>query len=159
MGVKLKICSACGEKKRIGRSKSRCKQCRKIDNPISDKVIQKRENIQKQPKKKTIPKLSDYEIGYLKQPLWLETIRPRIIKRDGNKCVLCGAKKFLQVHHRSYDKDVMNGDNDSKLITLCREHHVEIEFLEYHGKLDPKNKKRPRNQVEQKLIELINKIT
>lgn len=33
MGCKWKICAQCGNRKRIGMSKSRCKQCRSIGKP------------------------------------------------------------------------------------------------------------------------------
>jgi 5-methylcytosine-specific restriction endonuclease McrA len=106
---------------------------------------------------KSTKKSSDYENSYLKQPLWLETIRPRVVKRDDNKCQVCGCSKNLQVHHRSYAKKVMRGEDDSQLITLCRKHHIEIEFIEYHKKNDAKNKKRLRSDVDKKLNELLAK--
>jgi hypothetical protein len=92
--------------------------------------------------------------NYLKKEIWTDVIRPRILKRDGS-CQICGSKNRLQVHHRSYKKEVLQGKDDSQLITLCGRHHVEIEFEEYYGKKDARNKKRHRSKVDKKLTELL----
>lgn len=47
-------------------------------------------------------------------------IKPRILKRDGRKCLLCGAHSGLHVHH--IDRDRENND-PSNLATLCRDCH------------------------------------
>ena len=39
----------------------------------------------------------------LKDERWKET-RERILERDGHKCVWCGRKKGLQIHHKYYNR-------------------------------------------------------
>lgn len=54
-------------------------------------------------------------------PVWSILIRPYILKRDNNKCILCGSIKHLIVHHKNYDNQ--NLDN---LITLCSKCHRKV---------------------------------
>lgn len=70
---------------------------------------------------------------YLTTELW-RIIRNRVLKRDGNKCQICHYDNDLQVHHKSYDKDTIDGIDLSKLITLCRECHSLIEFDNFGNK-------------------------
>ena len=53
-------------------------------------------------------------------------IKERIKKRDNRRCVLCGFRRPLEVHH-------INGikrDNKKKnLVTLCRTCHLKIEWI------------------------------
>ena len=65
---------------------------------------------------------SDYKTVYLKSSLWRDTIRPRILCRDENKCVRCGGAAS-EVHHRAYTVSVMKGQDDSLLVSLCRNCH------------------------------------
>lgn len=58
---------------------------------------------------------------YLNSSLW-KTIRERVMDRDDWKCCDCGAKA-QQVHHMSYAPDVMAGEDDSKLVSLCEPCH------------------------------------
>jgi len=59
----------------------------------------------------------------LKSPKWLDK-RDLIKKRDGNKCVNCGSKKQLEVHHTYYLIDKMPWEVPNEcLITLCRVCH------------------------------------
>lgn len=67
----------------------------------------------------------DYN-AYLNSPLW-STIRSRVLRNNHHKCGMCG-KLASQVHHRSYDKTVMAGQDDSKLTPICRPCHNSIEF-------------------------------
>lgn len=63
-------------------------------------------------------------------PLWIEK-KKRILSRDNNKCVICGASDVkLQVHHKQYhyikrlQKHVDPWDySDNLLITLCESCH------------------------------------
>lgn len=56
----------------------------------------------------------------LKSPKWLEK-RDLIKDRDGHKCVKCGSKKQLEVHHTYYLSGKMPWEvPDECLITLCR---------------------------------------
>lgn len=63
--------------------------------------------------------LMDYETEYLKTKLWKRTIKPRILKRDGRICRSCEGPGDV-VHHRSYDRDVLEGTNDEMLVTVCK---------------------------------------
>lgn len=65
---------------------------------------------------------------YLQSPLW-KKIRRRVLKRDRGICQLCQAKA-TEVHHRSYDTDVMLGKNDAGCISLCEKCHHSIEFTQ-----------------------------
>jgi 5-methylcytosine-specific restriction endonuclease McrA len=53
-------------------------------------------------------------------PDWRQ-IRARIRERDGHRCLLCDAVRFLHVHHIDYQP--VNCD-DTNLITLCRNCHT-----------------------------------
>lgn len=73
--------------------------------------------------------LMDYETEYLKTKLWTKTIKPRVLKRDGGICRSCGSSGKV-VHHRSYDRDVLEGTNDAMLVTVCEWCHEIIHFEE-----------------------------
>lgn len=61
-------------------------------------------------------------LRYLQSPEWQEK-RLQVLQRDKYRCVDCGARKRLEVHHTSY-KRVFKEDLDD-LITLCRACHEE----------------------------------
>jgi hypothetical protein len=68
--------------------------------------------------------------AYLRSPLW-RRIRNRVLKRDHRECQRHGCdRKANEVHHRSYDDDVMKGNDDSKLVSLCRSCHEYITYDE-----------------------------
>lgn len=62
--------------------------------------------------------------------------RKAVLKRDNNKCRMCGSKKKLEVHHiRPYGTHPELRLAASNGITLCREHHQSLsgredEFIE-----------------------------
>jgi len=87
----------------------------------------------------------DYD-DYINSPLW-RAIRKRVLDRDGHECCCCDGVA-TQVHHRSYELEVLRGDNDSKLISICKMHHDEIESEKDKG---------ARCLVENKLVKLIEK--
>ncbi len=62
----------------------------------------------------------DYE-DYRKSPLWRK-IKRRVLKRDGKVCRRCGGKATL-VHHRSYTDEVLAGNNDEQLASICEGCH------------------------------------
>lgn len=71
--------------------------------------------------------ISYRELLYSRQ--WQEK-RSQILRRDGNKCTICGATDQLVVHHKQYHyKSVSNRkcdpwDYDNKyLTTLCQSCH------------------------------------
>lgn len=65
---------------------------------------------------------------YLNSEMWA-TIRNLILRRDGGKCVVCKAPA-VNVHHNSYEMDVLIGKETKQLVSLCRKHHEEAEFDE-----------------------------
>jgi len=88
----------------------------------------------------------DYE-KYLRTVFWKE-IKEWVLDRDRFRCVVCSAEKSrfcdLEVHHRSYDLDVLEGKNSEMLISLCPRCHKLIEFYSDGGKrvcLEEKDRK------------------
>lgn len=75
------------------------------------------------------PSCVDYHT-YLKSKLW-RRIRSRILKRDSHACKRCGGKATA-VHHRSYDVEVLRGNKDDQLVSVCEGCHTFIEFDD-HG--------------------------
>jgi len=76
----------------------------------------------------------------LKDNRWIEK-KNKILKRDGNKCIVCGGKKSdgikLNVHHLLYDNDIEMWDvPDWYLVTLCETCHR----LEHCKRLSPPRK-------------------
>ncbi len=63
---------------------------------------------------------TDYE-QYLASEQW-KNIRSRVLFRDKLKCRDCG-KRATQVHHLSYAEEVMDGRDDTQLISICRQCH------------------------------------
>lgn len=72
----------------------------------------------------------DYE-KYLRTVFWKE-IKEWVLERDNYKCVICNTVKSrfceLEVHHRSYDVEVLEGRDDEMLVSLCPQCHKLIEF-------------------------------
>ncbi len=87
----------------------------------------------------------DYHGKYLRSPLW-RRIKRRVLKRDNHECRRheCG-RKAAEVHHRSYAPEVMRGEDDSKLISLCSSCHS---FLS----VNEKNEKRSLEEQERLLL-------
>ena len=56
-------------------------------------------------------------------------IRNSVIERDGGRCRVCGSTKILAVHHR-IPWVTCRDDNPENLITLCKECHYTVEFLQ-----------------------------
>ncbi len=63
---------------------------------------------------------------YLESELW-ESIRERVFKNRGDKCVLCSNPPTC-VHHRGYGKAVLLGEELHQLVAICFECHKEVEF-------------------------------
>lgn len=57
---------------------------------------------------------------YLKSSLWNKK-RYKVLRRDKFKCVRCGSKNRLQVHHQTYSR--VGKERLSDLITLCKQCH------------------------------------
>jgi 5-methylcytosine-specific restriction endonuclease McrA len=64
---------------------------------------------------------------YLRSPLWLEEIRPRVLQRDNHICYRCG-ETAKEVHHRHYTEKAMKGEDDPLLVSLCARCHNTVEF-------------------------------
>lgn len=86
--------------------------------------------------------------------------RIKVLERDGRKCRICGATKYLEVHHIETVEDhpslllsVSNG------ITLCRKHHYRVKCKEKLFESLFKNlvQKKELSQRDYLLIELLNK--
>ncbi|TAM36941.1 MAG: HNH endonuclease [Burkholderiaceae bacterium] len=71
--------------------------------------------------------LMDYR-DYLKSALW-RRIKKRVLERDKKTCQCCGGRGNV-VHHRSYERDVMEGHNDAMLATVCNGCHDIIHFTD-----------------------------
>ncbi len=78
-------------------------------------------------------KRTEYE-EYIVGSLW-KTIRTRVLIRDNSRCRKCSSLAS-EVHHLSYGPAVMEGRDDSKLVSLCRACHKD--------KHPNKNRKRQR---------------
>lgn len=71
----------------------------------------------------------DYE-NYRKRKLW-KAIRDRIFERDRCKCRRCYGPAEV-VHHRSYACEVMEGNADEWLVSLCHGCHTVVEFDDFN---------------------------
>ena len=83
-----------------------------------------------------IKKISKKKIASLarsaKRQQWSEC-RLKILERDQYKCVICGNKEHLQVHHlipRTVKEHWLNHEN---LITVCASCHKWNKNLSFHG--------------------------
>jgi 5-methylcytosine-specific restriction endonuclease McrA len=54
-----------------------------------------------------------------------ESLRQRVLCRDGWRCQSCGAMSNLEVHHRQY-RSHSGDDSEDNLITLCAKCHANI---------------------------------
>ena len=64
--------------------------------------------------------------SYLKSSLW-KRIRRKVLDRSNDLCEVCG-KDANQVHHRSYTREVLLGNNLTWLTAVCDDCHVSAEF-------------------------------
>lgn len=58
---------------------------------------------------------------YLVSDKW-KTIRKKAIESSNSKCINCGSKNNLQVHHNTYDR--LGNEDLTDLAVLCKECHV-----------------------------------
>lgn len=81
---------------------------------------------------------NNYDL-YLKDKRWYRK-RKVIIKRDNNKCTVCGTSKNLQVHHTYYFKIPIKPwlYPNKSMLTVCKSCHEE-----YHRYNENKYKKNP----------------
>ncbi len=65
---------------------------------------------------------------YLKTNHWKQ-VREKAIKKAGFKCQLCNSfSKFLNVHHRDYDR--LGNERDTDVIALCKTCHEKFHDIE-----------------------------
>lgn len=78
---------------------------------------------------------------YLESPLWAE-IREDKLKKRNYECCCCGGRA-TQIHHSSYDKKVMAGEDDGRfLYAVCKDCHHKLEFTDgKKNSLEEANKK------------------
>jgi len=92
--------------------------------PTEDQVRQILEELRERVSRPSDPNdvmLMDYREEYLPSKLW-HKIRRRVLKRDEKTCVFCRGHADV-VHHRSYERDVLEGKADHMLVSLCRACH------------------------------------
>ena len=68
------------------------------------------------------------ETDYMKTYVW-QNIRREVFKRDGYKCVMCGASHPLNVHHVRYPTR-WGEEKLEDLITVCDSCHAKIHSKE-----------------------------
>ncbi len=65
-------------------------------------------------------------LDYLQSNLWSE-IRSRVLTRSNRRCCKCGGRA-TEVHHSSYARSVLAGQDDSKLYPVCSTCHESAEM-------------------------------
>lgn len=85
---------------------------------------------------------------YLNSRLW-KRIRLRTLKRDKSKCRVC-KEPATGVHHKSYSKSVLLGQDITKLVSLCSTCHDLAEF----NRFGIKTNLRQANQMLERLAAL-----
>lgn len=86
-------------------------------------------------KETTFVEADDRYEDYLRSKEW-QRIRRRVLKHDQRLCRRCGGHA-THVHHRSYEPDVMAGNNDEQLASICEGCHTVIHFDESGAKRAP----------------------
>ncbi len=74
--------------------------------------------------KEALRKAREYDkrvfVSQVDREFYRNYVRPRVLARDGNKCVKCGSKENLDVNHKHYDLERLTIDGFE---TLCRSCH------------------------------------
>ncbi len=108
------------------RSKSQKRTRRKLKHLSRDPQELRLKRAAKRIREKSEKRNEPYET-YLQSDEWA-ALRLRIMTRDKFTCVACGNKSSC-VHHRSYDRDTMDGKRLHKLVSLCNECHQHVHFI------------------------------
>ena len=129
MGVRLKVCAACGIRKMIGRTKSRCKACRVRNRPIMEQHELRIHRRKKGRKRRGVKQHCAAKINrfvpyaeYLVSDWWKER-RERKLRSVKYECQRC-INMATEVHHKHYDSLWREADKD--LEALCRPCHEAI---------------------------------
>ena len=61
--------------------------------------------------------------SYIQTKKWKQ-IRKEVLERDGRKCVICGSKSRLEIHHKTYEN--WKNENLDELVTLCKTCHTTV---------------------------------
>lgn len=105
-----------------------------LDDQTRQRIVTFFQQIRVDERVASLCRQQDYR-EYLKTPLWRKISR-RVLKRDKRVCRCCTGNAN-QVHHRSYAPDVMRGENDDELASVCEGCHNYIEFDELGNPRDP----------------------
>ena len=58
-------------------------------------------------------------------PFSYESLRQKILRRDGWRCQSCGVMSYLEVHHMEF-RSHSGADSEENLITLCTACHARV---------------------------------
>lgn len=122
MGLKFKVCAQCHQRRYIGRTKKRCKSCRRASVIAAGKYeIAYRKRERKSLRQRRSPlKALPYD-QYLLSDWWKERKRTKILS-VGCCCEECGiVNVILHVHHLTYKN--LGNERDEDLQVLCEPCH------------------------------------
>ena len=68
---------------------------------------------------------------YLGSPAWAVIRSAKLANQP--LCEICGSAAE-EIHHLSYSHSALTGRSESDLVSVCRSHHVAIEFTPHHNK-------------------------
>lgn len=87
--------------------------------------------------------------AYLETPEW-KARRNAAIRRAGGSCQLCDSPKFLQVHHRTYDR--IGNEDPSDLTVLCGRCHKKFHDI---GEKGHKTHSLSLDEMDEKVREIV----
>jgi len=105
-----------------------------LDDATRRRIVTFFQEIRVKERVASLRRQQDYR-EYLNSPLWRKISR-RVLERDEYVCRCCTGTA-AQVHHRRYAEDVMRGENDDELASVCGGCHTYIEFDELGNERDP----------------------
>lgn len=90
----------------------------------------KRKKVIKKPPYESYAELKYMPYGdFLNSKYW-KHVRQVVLKRDNNKCRVCGFDRGLQVHHENYKNRGNELKHLNDLITLCHKCHKEHHYAQ-----------------------------
>ena len=113
---------------------------RQFEDGVSDELKQKVNDFLDRPYTAEPEVIISYEArnrhaDYLLTKEW-RRLKRCVLKRDGSLCWRCGGKATI-VHHRSYGRDVMAGNNLKQLASVCDGCHTVIHLDNFGDKRAP----------------------